>query len=214
MQTTEKKYNVLIASHSEDLDWLRFLPKERNYKVIVSNSNRIKEVPYADEVLPRENYGREAGHYFNYMVEYYDNLPETTIFIQGDPWPHAAAGNYTISLMEILLGDPEFVWPISYLGRQYSPSNLLAAKESTQYRALQAGLGDLSFGQGIPISIGANFYAKKNIILSRPKEVYVRFLEFAKDKKNYPDDPYYTLAHDLEGVWGGVFAHSSGKRSI
>jgi hypothetical protein len=214
MQTKDTTYNILIASHSEDLDWLRFLPQERNYKVIVSNSNGIKQVPYSDEVISRENYGREAGHYFNYMVEYYDKLPETTIFIQGDPWPHAAAGGYIISLMEIFFGDPVFVWPISYLGKQYSPSILLASKDSTQYRALSAGLGDLPMGQGIPISIGANFYAKKNVILSRPKEAYERFLEFAKDKKNYPDDPYYTLAHDLEGVWGGVFAHSSGKRSI
>lgn len=214
MQTQEKPYNILIASHSEDLDWLRYLPKERKYNVIVSNSNGIKEVPFADAVLPRENYGREAGHYFHYMVEYYDKLPETTVFIQGDPWPHAAAGNYTISLMEILLGDPEFVWPITYLGKQYSPSTLLSGKDSTQHKALVAGLGDLPIGNGIPISIGANFYAKKNIIRSRPKESYQRFLEYAKDKKNYPDDPYYTLAHDLEGVWGGVFAHSSGKRAI
>jgi hypothetical protein len=214
MSNTNNTYNILIASHSEDLDWLRYLPKDRKYQVVVSNSNGLNDVPYADVILPRENYGREAGHYFHYMVEYYERLPETTIFIQGDPWPHAAAGNYTSALMEIFFGDPEFVWPISYLGRQYSPSSLLAGQDSTQYRALKAGLGELSFGQGIPISIGANLYAKKNVILSRPKEVYERFLSFAKDKTIYPDDPYYTLAHDLEGVWGGVFAHSSGKRAI
>jgi len=210
----QKKYNVLLATHSEDLDWLRYIPQKRDYNIIVSNSNGVKEVFNADMVLTRENYGREAGHYFNYMVEFYDNLPEVTVFVQGDPWPHAAAGRYTISLMEILFGNPEFVWPITYLGKQYSPSKLLSGDDSRQAKAIRAGIGDLPVGQGIPISIGANFYARKNIILSRPKEVYENFLKYAADKTIYPDDPYYTLAHDLEGVWGGVFQHSSGKRAI
>lgn len=209
-----KKYDILIGCHSEDMDWMRFIPKDRNYRVVVSNSNNRSNFENCDLLLPRENYGREAGHFFHYMVEMYDNLPETTVFIQGDPWPHAAAGGYILTMMEILFGDPEFIWPISYLGKSYTPTALLASPDSTQYRALKAGLGDLEIGKGIPISIGAEFYAKKKTILSRPKEAYQRFLEYAKDKKNYPDDPYYTLAHDLEGVWGGVFAHASGKRSI
>jgi hypothetical protein len=209
-----QKYDILIGCHSEDMDWLRFIPKNRNYRLVVSNSKGRTDFENCDLLLPRENFGREAGHFFHYMVEMYDDLPDVTVFLQGDPWPHAAAGNYILTMMEIIFGDPEFIWPVSYLGKSYSPSPLLAVPESTQYKALKGGLGDLQLGQGIPISIGAEFYAKKSTILSRPKEAYQRFLEYAKDKKNYPDDPYYTLAHDLEGVWGGVFAHSSGKRSI
>jgi hypothetical protein len=50
-QSDKEGYNVLIASHSEDLDWLRFLPKERDYKVIVSNSNERKKIDNCDLVL-------------------------------------------------------------------------------------------------------------------------------------------------------------------
>jgi hypothetical protein len=210
-QSDKEGYNVLIASHSEDLDWLRFLPKERDYKVIVSNSNERKKIDNCDLVLNRENFGREAGHYFNYIVETYDDLPETTVFMQADPWPHSAAGNYILTLMEIFFGNPEFVWPVCYLGKTYSPSQILCVPESSQYKALKFALQDHPMGKGLPISIGANFYAKRKTILSRPKEVYQRFLEYAKDKSIYPNDPYSTLAHDLEGVWGGVFHHQSSR---
>lgn len=203
-----KRYSIVLATHKEDLAWLKYLPTERDYDVVVSNSSGPNfQCPRADRVIRRENFGREAGHYLHYIIENYDNLPEVIVFMQGDPWPHAAMYGNPCIMLELLFGNPAFRYPISYLGKEYRPSRCPFPPESEHYKVLARALLDTPIGSNIDLSIGAQFYVRREVVLARSKEYYERLLEVAKDKTLYHADPLYTLAHTLEGCWGCVFDH-------
>lgn len=208
MQNNEQNYHLVLATHTENLNWLSYLPNIRKYKIVVSNSSGPDFVcPLADEVIHRENYGREAGHYLNYILEFYDKLPNVVVFIQGDPWPHAAMYQNKCIMLELLFGNPVFRNPICYLGQDYRPTPCIFPATSVHYKVLKKAHEELPIKGNLPISIGAQFYVRKEIILARSKEYYARLLEIAKDQTLYHADPYYTLAHTLEGCWGCVFDH-------
>lgn len=142
-----KKYDILIATHSESLNWLKYLPSpdQREYRIVVSNSNGRSSFPGADVVTNRENTGREAGHYLDYIIRHYHDLPETTVFIQADPWAHLCMGGLFNILLEIFYGKPEFRDPICYLGAQYEPGRGLPPPP--QFGSLQNPEGGLGRGE-------------------------------------------------------------------
>ena len=204
-----KFFDIILATHSEDLRWTSYLPKDRPYRLVVSNSNGIAKPEAADELVLRENFGREAGHYLNYLIEKYDELPEVMVFMQGDPWPHAAVYGNPCIMLEILFGTPKFRYPICYLGRNYSIELFKPAPESEHHRVLSRAYAGSGYGSNIPISIGAQFYVRREVVLAHPKDFYQRLLEVGRDQTLYHADPYYTLAHTLEGCWGSVFRHDT-----
>lgn len=203
-------YHIVLATHKEDLGWLRYLPRDHAYKIVASNSSGPDFVcPNADIVIKRENYGREAGHYLNYILEFYDKLPEVVVFMQGDPWPHAAMYMNKCVILEIFWGSPVFRAPMSYLGQEYRPSKFPFPEGTEHYKVLKRAHLDLPICGNLPISIGAQFYIRREVILARKPEYYARLLEIARDQTLYHADPLYTLAHTLEGCWGCVFQHES-----
>jgi hypothetical protein len=168
----------------------------------------LDNFPLADRVIQRENFGREAGHYLNYLIENYDNLPETIALIQGDPWPHAATCGNPCALLELFFGTPGFFYPMCYIGGEYAPAHGLTPIKGTEHHeALDAAWQGEPMSRSIRHTTGAMLYVKRSVVLARPADHYKRLLEKGRDKTRYKDDPYYTLAHTLEGFWGCVFAH-------
>lgn len=68
---------IVVARFKENLDWIDGLSCVV-YDKSDQPTNYIK--------LP--NFGREAQTYLHHIITNYDNLAETTIFTQGDPFPH------------------------------------------------------------------------------------------------------------------------------
>jgi hypothetical protein len=207
-------YHIVLASHKEELNWLKYLPKDRKYKVVVSNSSGPDYTcPLADVVIRRDNYGREAGHYLNYILENYEALPEVMVFMQADPWPHAAMYSNSCVILEVLFGKPSFLDPLCYLGQEYRPSPYPFPESSEHHKVLKRAHLGTPIGRNLPISIGAQFYVRREVVLARTKDYYARLLEIARDQILYHADPLYTLAHTLEGCWGCVFQHEDQSRS-
>ena len=207
----DKYYDIILATHSEDLRWVSYLPKERPYRLVVSNSNGILKPEQADELILRENFGREAGHYLNYLILNYDKLPDVMVFMQGDPWPHSAMYGNPCIMLEIIFGNPRFRSPICYLGKDYRSEDFRPIQTSEHFKVLTRALGDEPIGKNLPLSIGAQFYVRREIVLARPKSFYEGLLEIGRDQSLYHADPLYTLAHTLEGCWGCVFKHDEGS---
>lgn len=69
------RHQVVIAKYDEDVTWLRQLPS--NLDVLVYQSN--------DSTAPHfiENVGNEASKYLSYIVDHYDALPDTVVFMQA-----------------------------------------------------------------------------------------------------------------------------------
>ena len=198
----DKQYEIVIASHTESMNWLRHLPQKdnRKYQLTVSNSNGRTDVPAADRTVVIENAGREAGHYLRFIIDNYDNLLPVTVFLQADPWAHASS--YSDELLDILFGDPVFNNPICYLGSTYSTNSGCPVQPYTPLdHVLRLGWGNEQYPSGSQFSIGAQFYVKKENILKRPIEHYKNIYSAAFDPR------IVSLGHLLEGAWGHVFQH-------
>lgn len=90
-------YKQLIVSHFEqDLTWAHVASEYMDVKIY---DKSIHNTPYTK--LP--NVGREPHTYMHHIIEYYDSLPEWTIFAQDNPFEHV--NNWT----EIISGD-ENTW--------------------------------------------------------------------------------------------------------
>ena len=69
---------IVIAKYKEDISWSDKFKNERIvYEKFYDSNNK--------EFIRLENKGREAGTYLQFIVDNYDNLPDVTIFTQGDP---------------------------------------------------------------------------------------------------------------------------------
>ncbi len=73
---------LVVARHTEDLAWLRRVPKE----FAVTVYNKGTELPNAH---PLPNTGREAHTYLHHLTERYETLADVTVFVQGHPFDHA-----------------------------------------------------------------------------------------------------------------------------
>jgi hypothetical protein len=206
-----KEYGIIAATHGEPLSWLKHAASKenRNYELIVSCSNGRSEqdFPEADKVISRENWGREAGHYLNYIIENYDNLPSVCVFVQADPWPHLRhKGSSDMFLGMLFNSPPEFDAPFCYLGGKYfvkrigiKPS-MLGGKPNAQYELLSAAWKDEPIPMPVSFMIGAQFYVKREVILARPKQHYIDLMDKGRTMSQ-------SFAHVLEPLWGCVFNH-------
>ena len=70
---------IVVARYNENIEWTKQLPNVRIY-------NKGSPIPYA---ITLPNVGREGHTYYTHLVENYDNLPDYTIFLQGNPFDHS-----------------------------------------------------------------------------------------------------------------------------
>lgn len=72
---SEHRRTVVVARYDEDVSWLQCLPQD--VAAVVYQSK--------DPTSPRfvENVGNEASKYLSYIVDNYDDLPDTVMFMQA-----------------------------------------------------------------------------------------------------------------------------------
>lgn len=72
------KPNVIVAHYKEALKWTDDIDRER-YNVLIFSKTKREDV----EMFQAENKGCEASAYLEYIVKYYDSLPEWSVFVHG-----------------------------------------------------------------------------------------------------------------------------------
>lgn len=81
----EPRRTVVVAKYDEDVSWLKCLPT--NVEAVVYQSKDSNAPHFV------ENVGNEASKYLSYIVEHYDELPDSVMFVQAgrqdwhDPLP-------------------------------------------------------------------------------------------------------------------------------
>jgi hypothetical protein len=200
---TKPKFQILIARYNEPLDYLQYIPKRENrdYEVIVSNSGNPEDKFKCDRTIVRENIGREAGHYLDFMASEYKAMADVVVFIQAGCFHHAVIN----TILELFWGDPNFPHPMSFLGTNNIVCIPKIQRWSEAEHIMKSTWQDKPWPKevdngGAPwiIGGGAQFYIKKEIVLKRPPEHYLRAKECAKD-------PESKLAHVLEFHWPNIF---------
>ena len=198
----KNKYEIVIARFSEAMKWLKYVPKQNNrsYSIYLSNSGEETQLSQVDKEVLVENIGREAGHYLQYIIKNYDNLPNVVVFLQAEPWWHFAQNIEAV--MDLFWGAPRFNFPICYVGQTYNELGLPIEKFSIKEAILKNAWGNTPIPKSIRMAIGAQFYVKKEVILKRPISHYQAIL----DCHNWDG---VSLAHILEPHWASVFDHES-----
>jgi hypothetical protein len=74
---------AVIARYNEDVSWVR------NLKIPYLIINKGTPINDPNTIcIENHKYGREAHTYLWYIFNYYDSLPESIIFLQGNPFDH------------------------------------------------------------------------------------------------------------------------------
>lgn len=71
---------LVVAKYKENIKWI---DEVNGYEVVIYDKSGSKS-----KHKKLENIGRESHSYLHFIIENYDNLPEYTVFTQGNPFDH------------------------------------------------------------------------------------------------------------------------------
>jgi hypothetical protein len=187
---------VVISKYNEDVSWTEKIIHD---VLIYDKSN--SPIPNS---IGRPNVGRESETLLNYIITHYNNLPDITIFLQGDPRSNPVMYTYDEVLEQI--------------NKNHEPKlNTILTWEadmdvSTYWLKSCKVLNDILFDSDdrIKFSSGVQFVIPKKNILCRPLSLYLmlheeiikygnKHLNFKKTNLNDGID-----AWTLEVVWGNI----------
>lgn len=94
------KIEIVISRFNEDLNWLKEAPFNR-HKIICYNKSDNENFYKPEGMIVRKlpNLGRETHTYLYHIMNYYDNLPDTTIFLPGSGDYEAKIENCTHTVL-------------------------------------------------------------------------------------------------------------------
>lgn len=194
---------IVVAAYKESLEWLDILPRDRQYRVKVSCSAEGRGGFSCEEIVIRENKGREAGHWLQHIVDRYNSLADWTVFLQGDPFPHM--GNNPLcatGLLRILFGKFR---PLEHPWAAVGQDRFDHAPPPFPHFPNRLEILEYAWGKGqvpnhpCPFVVGAQFLVAADLVRRLPVTHYARLLQLAGSTK-------YSLAHELEPIWRQVFA--------
>lgn len=195
-QAGSKSVRVVVARHSEELEWLALLPED--YEIYISNSGEdISDIPASVSqkvvAVRVENAGREAGHWLRYIVDNFDNLADINVFLQGSPH----VGHTPDILFKMERSDIEnrnFAYlcvsrePTRVLGEgSFQPRTLIGTAVGRKFKIVELSTGGVW---------GAQHFVTKETIQNYPLEWYAAILS----KANKP-----MFAHTFEHAWNVVY---------
>ncbi|KAI9036627.1 DUF3431 domain-containing protein [Aspergillus affinis] len=208
---------VLAATQTEDLNWLLNYCRDYGTTPFVYTTDATPE-PHL--IVPRTTRGREAAAYLSFVVDYYDHLPDYTIFIHSnrDQWHNDLFGSRTSSALRHLRleavdaqgyvnlrcehdpGCPTNVHP-------WSPTQIDIDKNDI--RAFFPQVYQTLFNVGkekVPDHIGnvccGQFAVSRERILQRPRHDYERMLKWAAETELTDS---FGVGWVFEKVWHVVF---------
>lgn len=75
--------HIVVARYNESLEWLDELSQGTTYTIYNKGEDDLSQLN-----IKVPNAGRESETYLRYILEHYNELPETICFCQGKPHPH------------------------------------------------------------------------------------------------------------------------------
>jgi hypothetical protein len=162
-------YNIIVARYNENVEWTKQFKN-----VIIYNKGNKLNGGYNQIFL--DNVGREGHTYYRYIYDFYDDLKDYIIFLQGNPFYHSPniisdLNNYINNNLDI---------DFKFLSRDIIECNLSGCKHhsgipliETYEKLFNEKKTDLPFIFGA----GAQFIVSKKNIVKRPKNFYYKIIE-------------------------------------
>lgn len=187
------KNNLVISRYNEDLDWVKFVDKNK-YKIFIYNKgSKIENLDTID--LP--NYGRESQTYIHHIIQNYHNLSDYTVFLQGNPFDHDGnLQNFGYRNLLDYINHYNFDRDIISIGSIHSDLGYINEKQNITT--------ELNINSGVNFfSVGPQFIIHKKNILNKPISFWKTLNEWSS-----PDNGkwcHITLPYILERLWINIF---------
>lgn len=140
-KTTRNDIIIVIARYNEDIS--RFKIYNNNLMIYNKGNDDIHNEISQQNIKKVPNLGREAGTYCNFILDNYDNLPEYTIFLQGNPTDHVYMSDHTktFELIDQIYNEPKN-YKFKYISTHMEPFDL----ESVAHAGLGVYLTPIELG--------------------------------------------------------------------
>jgi hypothetical protein len=199
---------LIVAHYTENLNWLRNLPKELQITVYDKSPDHSAGL----NTIPLPNVGREAHTYLYHIVNNYDKLTDWTIFCQGKPFDHAydfkkTLREFVTTGVKLASGqeqNQDFHWlghlidTDDYQGhRLFRPWSKNEDTRGLDLRGFHRALFDTDGPDFYTFVLGAQFAIHRNLIQQKSVQFYERALDVSI---TFPD-----AAHCFERSWDRVF---------
>ena len=190
---------IIVSAHfNEDLTWLRAAP----YPVVVCDKDGA--APTSLDTEPRcqlPNYGREAGSYLKFIIEFYDELPKRVAFLHGHENAWHVSRN-TLKAIGCAREDADYV----ALNSHYTPKwNVYENDDLAWLYYYWDDYFKPYLNIDLPDELNheccAQFIVTRSIIRRLPKYVYERWFDLLMNIA--PDD--YSMGMGFEVVWHIIF---------
>lgn len=152
------KLELVVASYSEQLEWLKDVPKSWK-KTIYRATDGIREAK-KDKLgkLPITripNGGREAGQYLWHIIHNREQLADITLFVQGDFLKHGSISQ----IQAVSQDDPR---PMAYLGVNITNDKPWPFELGDMHEQLHAYPWDGKPPRSGSFMVGAQLWARKS----------------------------------------------------
>ena len=183
---------LVIARYNENLSWLEKIDKNNfSYKIYNKGKDDLK---YDCEKLP--NIGREAHTYIHYIIQNYNNLPDYVAFVQGSPLDHHTE---SINILNSHINDTD-IW--LYNGKINYKAVITEKNDKNWFDISKNILGE-EFKNDCFFPSGAQYILKRENILCRSKDFYMKILKMILDE---PGEIFGKgLPWCLERLWPQIF---------
>lgn len=195
------KIVTVISKFQEDTSWSSSL----QCPVLVYDKS-LMPIPNS---IPCDNIGREAETLLKYITSFYTNLPQVTLFMQGDPRGNPVSFSYEEVVKHVNSIQPDGIKTatplLSWLGGT-DVDTYWCKRVATVYRAL--------FGEptaNVLYSSGAQYALPRASITCRPLELYTalhsKVVQYGNNTLDGNDD---SIVHGIDAwtmeiLWGSIF---------
>jgi hypothetical protein len=188
---------LVISKYEENVDWL----KNIKYPYIIYDKS---EIPVKNSI-PRINIGRESETLLYYIISHYNNLPDITIFLQGDPRSNPVKYTYEEVVEEINKNHDPFLKTILTWEGNIDIQDYWLKSCKILHELLFDGDTSIKYSSGV------QYIIPKDCILNRPIDLYILLyalvIKYGNKgliaEKNSLNDGID--AWTLELIWGSIF---------
>lgn len=198
----------IVSSHyKEDLSWLK---NQTKYDYIIYSKNPqaklILNLP-DDKLKIIKNRGMEANSYFNFIIDFYENLPDYVAFCHG----HETAWHQHDLILNVIdrynFKDEYFTLNNPYYRNclyENCPQEVNFPEEKRAWNQIKSLKDQLmiEMPNKIEITMGAQFVVTKEAILRNSKSFYINFRDWLDTQEVLED---HTAGMMVEQLWYLIF---------
>ena len=219
----EKGHYFCISHYDGNIDWITTYNKENYIVYNKSGKNLPKEINHSNI----ENVGYNVYSYLKYIIDNYDNLPETIVFCKDNVFTrhinfklfkeYLKSNNFTCIEektnkykfpINLQLSDAGFT-EINSCWYKYNYPRLFFSDFNSFYKYIFRDVKNPHFLRFAP---GANYIVPKNNILSRSRNFYNNLITFISHSQ-YSCESHY-LERSLYSIWNSSIKTSAKMNHI